>query len=65
MEKKKNYRELGQKELVKLKEELKQKNRESRFEKVIGSNFKPSDYRKAKREIARINTILTEMEGKK
>jgi len=64
MEKKKNYRELGQKELVKLKEEFKQKNRESRFEKIIGSNFKSSDYRKAKREIARINTILTEMEGK-
>lgn len=65
MEKKKNYRELGQKELLKTKEELKAKIRESRFESIIGSNFKPSDFRKTKREIARINTILTEMEGKK
>lgn len=64
MEKKKNFRELSQTELLKLKEEFKSKIRESRFESVLGSNFKPSDYQKAKKNIARINTILTEKEGK-
>lgn len=59
---KKNFREMGDKELAQLVVEYKEKLREMRFEKVIGSNFNISEYKKTKRDIARIKTILREKE---
>jgi large subunit ribosomal protein L29 len=57
-----NYREMEEKELRKIRDEHKAKLRELRFEKVIGSNFNLTEYKQAKRDIARINTLLRERE---
>ncbi len=62
MGEKANYREFTNKELISLKDELKSKMKDMRVEKVIGSNFNISEYKKAKKDIARINTILREQE---
>lgn len=59
MAEKTNYMELEAVELNKLRVELKQKLRAMRFEQVIGSSFNLGEFRKAKQDIARINTVLT------
>ncbi|HCL57332.1 MAG TPA: 50S ribosomal protein L29 [Spirochaetia bacterium] len=62
MKGKTNFRELPVKELDKMHNDMKKKQRESRVEKVTGSNFNPSEYKKERRDIARIKTILRENE---
>lgn len=62
MKSKTNYRELSIKEILKIKEDLKNKLREARIEKIIGSNFNPAENKKNKRDYARILTILREHE---
>mgnify|MGYP001556063007 CR=1 FL=1 len=55
-----NYRELSDKELLKVLSELKGHLREARFEKILGSNFSFGEYKKTKKDVARIKTILGE-----
>lgn len=58
-------KDLTVKDLISTRDDLKKKLREVRFEKVVGSNFSSSEYRKARKKIARINTILKEIEAGK
>lgn len=56
---KKKYADLQVSELKKLLVELKEKLRAMRVDRVVGSNFDLGEYRRSKKSIAQINTILT------
>lgn len=62
MAEKANFTELGTKELLKIKEEMKAKMKGMRVDRVTGSNFNLAEFKKAKKDVARINTILREYE---
>ncbi len=53
------YADLEVGELKKLLLELKEKLRAMRINQVVGSNFDLGEYRRSKKSIAQINTILT------
>ncbi len=61
MAEKANFRELSEKELSTKRAELKSHMKDMRVERVIGSNFNLAEYKQAKKDIARINTLLTEL----
>jgi len=62
MAEKANFTELSTKELLKIKEEMKAKMKNMRVDRVTGSNFNLAEFKKAKKDVARINTILREYE---
>ena len=53
------YADLEVGELKKLLLELKEKLRAMRINQVVGGNFDLGEYRRSKKSIAQINTILT------
>jgi len=62
MAKDKKINELSVNELKKLLIEYKNKLREMRVENAIGGGMNLNEYKKTKKDVARINTILREYE---
>lgn len=59
---KKNFRDMGRKELEKLEKDLQNDYRKIRFDFVLSAVDNPAEKRTIRRDIARIKTILREME---
>ncbi len=57
---KKNYGELSQAELIKVREDLKEEIRKFRFDQVLSAIDNPHKKKNLRKDIARINTILNE-----
>ena len=63
MKKKSKYREMSYKELVSKRNDLKQKYMDLRFQAVVGHLDNPLEKRSMRREIAMLNTFISQNES--